>query len=173
MNFPSFRSAALLLAGLLVLVPTTEAAPTTAAVPKSDLVPPDARARIVALAEQLASSQPLAALPADLPNPFAPVGFDLVTPSETTRSATAGAAAAPVQPTSDSDILALLASRIVPSGTLVFNGQPMLSFGDKRVRVGDHLTVTYNGKDYDLEISAITRTTFTLRLNGAEITRPI
>jgi hypothetical protein len=165
MNAFSPRAAALLLAGLLALAPAADAAP------KSDLVPTDTRNHIVALAQQLAASQPLAALPAELPNPFAPPGFDQAAPDEA-RPATAGVAA-PVQPTSDQDILALLASRIVPSGTLVFNGQPMLSFGSKRLRVGDRLTVSYDGKDYDLEIAAISRTTFTLRLNGAEITRPI
>jgi hypothetical protein len=56
---------------------------------------------------------------------------------------------------------------------MVFNGEPLLLLGRGRVKIGDKFTVAYNGQDYELELTAIDRTTFTLRYHGEEITRPI
>ena len=61
----------------------------------------------------------------------------------------------------------------MPSGTLILDGEPLLIFGRKRLRIGDRFTVTYEKQDYELVLVAIERTTFTLRLNQEEITRPI
>jgi hypothetical protein len=159
MNSSFLRFAALLLGFAAFALPA-------GAAPKADLVSTETRSHVVELARQLAAPAPLAAMPAELSNPFAPAGFGQTAPSGPRPVAEA-------QPTSDGDLLALIASRIVPSGTLIFNGEPMLTFGKKRLRVGDHLTVSYDGKDYDLTIAAIGRTTFTLRLNREEIIRPI
>ena len=49
----------------------------------------------------------------------------------------------------------------------------LLSIGKKRLKTGDRLTVNFEGQDYTLELVAIDRTNFTLRLNREEITRPI
>jgi len=49
----------------------------------------------------------------------------------------------------------------------------LLIFGSKRLRVGDTLSVTYDGTEYKVQIAAIDAITFTLRLNRAEITRRI
>jgi hypothetical protein len=45
--------------------------------------------------------------------------------------------------------------------------------GSKRFEVGTRFTVTYNNQDYELELVAIDRTTFTLRYRGEQLTRPI
>jgi hypothetical protein len=50
---------------------------------------------------------------------------------------------------------------------------PQLVMGSKRFEVGTRFVVTYNGEDYELELVAIARTTFTLRYRGVETTRPI
>ena len=49
----------------------------------------------------------------------------------------------------------------------------LLMFGKKKLKAGDHLTVNFEGQDYTLELVAIDRTNFTLRLSHEEITRPI
>ena len=61
----------------------------------------------------------------------------------------------------------------MPSGIARFDGEAILIFGQKKLKVGDRLTITFEGADYDLEIAAINSTTFTLRYNGEEITRSI
>jgi len=49
----------------------------------------------------------------------------------------------------------------------------MLMFGKRFVRTGSRFTVTYKGADYDLELTDIDGTNFTLRYNREEITRPV
>jgi hypothetical protein len=69
--------------------------------------------------------------------------------------------------------LEAIASKISPSGTIYLGGHPMLMFGKRFVKTGAHFTVTYKGIDYDLELTEIDGTNFTLRYNRAEITRPV
>jgi hypothetical protein len=144
---------------------------------KSDLNRPEARRAVVELATRLSEPPPLDPLPADLVHPFNPAAFGQPDPEElkalAAAQAAASAAAVQTKPTTDRDFLQLIASRIMPSGTLMIGGDPLLIFGRKRLRVGDHLTVSYDGRDYELELTGIDRTTFTLRLNHDEITRPI
>ena len=49
----------------------------------------------------------------------------------------------------------------------------VLISGTNRIEVGSHFTVVYNGQEYELELVAIDRTTFTVRYKGEEFTRPI
>jgi len=60
-----------------------------------------------------------------------------------------------------------------PSGYFVLGGSPTLVFGQKRVKAGSFLTITFEGTEYALEIVSIDRPNFTLRLNREEFTRPI
>ena len=84
------------------------------------------------------------------------------------------AAAAPVaSPRSQHEILQSIATSLKPSGNFILAGQPTLVFGQKRVKAGGLLTITFEGTEYTLEITAIERTSFTLRLNREEFTRPI
>ena len=149
----------------------------TTAAPASDLVSPERRRPVVELAERLAKPSMPAPLPADLVQPFNPAAFGQPDPEElraiAAAQAASAAASAPSKPTTDSDFLRAIAARVLPSGSLILGGEPRLIFGRKRLRVGDQLTVTYEGQDYNLELTAIDRTTFTLRLNKDEITRPI
>ena len=49
----------------------------------------------------------------------------------------------------------------------------MLLFHEKKLKVGDNLKITVEGVDYSVTISAIDQTSFKIRLNGEEVTRPI
>ena len=68
-------------------------------------------------------------------------------------------------------ILESLAAKLPTTGTTVLKGETYLFLGRGRVKVGDKFTVAFNGQDYELELTAIDRTTFTLRYHGEEITR--
>jgi hypothetical protein len=82
-------------------------------------------------------------------------------------------AAKPAGPLSARDRLRAIAEGLKPSGSFVMGGKPTLVFGQKLVRAGGFLTVTFEGTDYTVEISAIELPNFTLRLNREEFTRPI
>jgi hypothetical protein len=45
--------------------------------------------------------------------------------------------------------------------------------GKRFVKTGAHFTVTYKGSDYDLELTEIDGSNFTLRYKSEVITRPI
>lgn len=140
---------------------------------------PARRLADLAAAQQLLT-QTSAELPAGLPDPFHPGAFSeaasaaggVIAPGSGGADATA-AAARPAGPRSGSDLLAAIGAGLRPSGYFVLGGNPTLVFGQKRVNVGGLLTVNFEGAEYTLEVTAITRTNFTLRLNREEFTRPI
>ena len=78
-----------------------------------------------------------------------------------------------VAPRTEKEILQAIALSLKPTGNFVLSGEPTLVFGQKRVKGGGLMTITFEGKEYTLEITAIERTSFTLRLNREEFTRPI
>ncbi|MBS0632884.1 MAG: hypothetical protein JSS11_13295 [Verrucomicrobia bacterium] len=154
-------------------------APRLAAKPLSDLISPEKRRATVEQAQKLVRAPALTPLPADLPQPFNPPGFEQPDPEEVRAQAAAAAAAAtsasagPAKPSTDRDLLEHIATRIQPSGIFRVGDTRFLTFGQKRVNPGDILTVTYDGQDYQIEVAAIEQSTFTLRLNKEEYTRPL
>ena len=88
-------------------------------------------------------------------------------------SETPGKAPAVTGPRSPRDLLQAIAAGLKPSGFYVLSGQPTLVFGQKRVKAGGFVTITFEGTEYTLEIVSIDRPNFTLRLNREEFTRPI
>lgn len=80
---------------------------------------------------------------------------------------------APSGPRTGRDLLQAIAQGLKPSGYIVLGGQPSISFGQKRVKAGGVLTITFEGSQYIVEITSIDRTNFTLRLNREEFTRTI
>lgn len=74
---------------------------------------------------------------------------------------------------SDREVLAAVIDTITPSGIMQMGDVPFLLFGQKKLKVGDRIPIEFQGADYQLQITAIERTTFTLRLNKEEITRSI
>ena len=73
----------------------------------------------------------------------------------------------------DREVLNYAVGVITPSGTMKVGDVQILLFGQKRLKVGDRLPIIFQGKSYELELTGIDRTSFTLRLNKEEITRPI
>ncbi len=163
---------------LLVLVAVL--APAARARVESELAPPDKRKVSVEKAVALAKMVPPAPLPAEVDQPFAPPGFDLTDAEEAAAAAAAARQAAALNPGSaivapptDRQLLESIVAKISPSGTIYVGGRPMLMFGKRFVKTGSHFTVTYKGTDYDLELTDIDGSNFTLRYNREEITRPI
>lgn len=163
------------LSALLALLAPAAFAATAA--PTSDLVSIEKRRPQVELAARLAQPAQLAALPADLPQPFNPPGFEQPDPEETravdTTQALTKAANAPNKPSNDRELIAHIAAQIKPSGTLRRGDDTLLIFGKKLLRPGDHITVTYDGQDYELELASVDQSIFTLRLNKEEFTRSL
>ena len=166
------------LVALFVISAATVAA--LAGAPASDLPSPEVRRHTVELAKRLSEPGTPPALPAELVNPFDPPAFGQPDPEELAAIAAAQAAQAAAnaasvksKPSNDGDLLKILAQRVSPSGTMRLGNDSLLIFGSKRLRVGDTLSVTYDGTEYKVQIAAIDAITFTLRLNRAEITRRI
>jgi len=161
-----------LLGGLLALV----AGEALAAAARSDVPPVARRSAILELAMRFAEAPTVAPVASDLVQPFNPVAFGQPDPEELRAIAAARAAAAVAAGQSQgkpAGVLERIAERISPSGTLHLGGEQYLIFGQKRLRVGDLLTVTFEGQDYPLELVAIDRVTFTLRHEREQITRRI
>ncbi len=66
-----------------------------------------------------------------------------------------------------------LAAQISPTGVIMLRGAPRLVISNRPFEVGTRFTATYNNQDYELELVAIDRTTFTLRYRSEEVIRPI
>jgi len=153
-------------------------APRASARIESDISPPEKRKASVERAVALAKLRAVPPLPEALSLPFAPPGFDL-TDAEEADAAAAAARLANAQnpsapaPPSDHQLLEEIVAKVRPSGTVYMGGQPLLMFGKRYVKTGTHFTVTYKGNDYDLELTQIDGTNFTLRYRSDEITRPI
>jgi hypothetical protein len=152
----------------------------------ADILPPQRRDTAVAAADRITERTSPARVAEDLPNPFNPPGFDQPVPGSSVANPAAPrpgggtapapgpvAPAAPVQPTGDREVLETLAMRLTPSGMIALGGKPLLIIDRNRFEVGTKFIVTFNDQDYELELAAIDRTTFTLRYRGEEITRPI
>ncbi|HEX2852084.1 MAG TPA: hypothetical protein VHO24_02515 [Opitutaceae bacterium] len=143
----------------------------------SDITSPEKRRATVELAQRLARPGEAQPLPTELALPFSPAGFEQTDAEErATAMAAASRVAQQAAPkvSSDRDTLERIAAKVIPSGTIFLGGEPTLIFGKKPVKIGTHFTVrSSDGQDYDLELVSIGSTTFTLRLNREEITRPI
>ena len=136
--------------------------------PASDLLPPQKRAETLFLARNLLSTKVQDSSEEALVsmNPFNPVQPSA--PNVETEKSPAQSVLV-----NDRDLLKKIAEGIVPSGMMQLGEQTFLLIGKKRFKVADRMAVTSDGIAYELELSAIERTSFTLRLNNEEITRPI
>jgi hypothetical protein len=112
-------------------------------------------------------------------NPFNPEAFSetVAGMGRTTGTVPAAGGAVvtttPTGPRNDRELLQAIATSLKPSGYIVLGGQASMSFGQKRVKAGSILTITFEGREYPLEVVSIDRTNFTLRLNREEFTRTI
>jgi hypothetical protein len=132
----------------------------------ADVVSPAKRQEVLDTAKTLLTTRKISPIAVD---PFHSEKFaDIVSGP---RAAVAGPVV--VSRRTDRDVLQAIGANLKPSGNFVIDGESILLFGQKRVKAGDHLTITFEGTEYTLEIAAIERTSFTLRLNREEFTRPI
>jgi hypothetical protein len=155
----------------LLLSATLVATATAANVPP--VVPPQRRAMALEAAQKILAERE-AALPANAPNPFNSSAFAQATGSRPSQGDTTPTPEVrPSGPRTDRQLLAAIAAELTPNGFTVFRGTPFLTFGQKRVKAGDPLTITFEGTEYTLEIVSIDPKHFTLRLNREEFTRPI
>jgi hypothetical protein len=175
MNKPRNNSHPVLLAAavaLCVLVP--RAYPRV----ESEITSPEKRKISVDLAAALAKPSVVKPVPDTLDVPFSPPNFELTDAEEAAAAALEArrnaAAGQPVQSIkSDRDLLEEIVAKVRPSGSINLGGNPLLMFGKRFVKTGAHFTFTYKGIDYDLELTQIDGTNFTLRYKNEEITRPI
>lgn len=173
MNTPNQKifQSLLALAGSLVfaLAPAAE---------NSDVMSPTKRQLALDQAKKLLAVREVSPSAADH-DPFHSAAFaELVAgpgrvPGVTPPSGETAASHAPAGPRSNHELLQAIGASLKPSGNFILGGQPTLVFGQKRVKAGGTLTITFEGSEYILEITAIERTNFTLRLNREEFTRPI
>ena len=139
----------------------------------SDIPSPAKRLEVLKQAKQLLAAHET---PAPTNDPFHSQAFAELTGAAARApvvpdSANAGHTA--VSPRSAQDLLQAIAANLKPSGNFVIGGQHTLVFGQKRVKAGGTLTITFEGTEYTVEVTAIENNTFTLRLNREEFTRPI
>jgi hypothetical protein len=127
---------------------------------KSDLATPEKRHESVEQAMALVLPVAPAPLPADLKNPFIL--------SRGSKSSEGNK-----KLNSDREVLEAVAPHILPTGVAQVGDSPMLLLGEKKLKVGEYLTITFAGTEYMVELAAISRSSFTLRLNKEEITQPI
>lgn len=165
---PAFLAASLALAGAL------HAAPPAIV----DVFPPSRRQPTVDLATRLSASPQIPRLPEKLVSPFNPPSFDAPDPEEMRAAAEAADAArraglAANRPASARELLESIANQLKPTGMASLGGQAILLMGRNRYKIGDPIEAEYGDRKIVVIISAIDRTTFTLRLNGEEFTRPI
>jgi len=150
----------------------------------SDLQPPQVRQLSVTAAEKLWQRLPPPPLPADMVSPFSPLDFDKPDPADVpivgaisgnleSKKGAPGSSAPRYVPVGDREVLEKLAAQISPTGMIMLRGYPRLVISNKPFEVGTRFTATYNNQDYELELVAIDRTTFTLRYRSEEIIRPI
>lgn len=118
--------------------------------------------------------------PAVTSDPFHPAGFDELVASigrpGGSATGTASGETSPAQPTgprNSRELIQAIGAVLKPSGFFVLSGQPTLLFGQKRVKAGGTVTITFEGNQYTLEITTIAPPNFTLRLNREEFTRTI
>jgi hypothetical protein len=74
---------------------------------------------------------------------------------------------------SEKELISLLASQLLPTGSAERDGARFLLLGQRKVKVGDHVPILFENVQYDVEISAIEGATFTIRCRNEEFTRPI
>jgi hypothetical protein len=150
--------------GYLILVLV---APAMLHAQAADVSLPAHRQNVVTAAEKLlvqrANPEPIAD-PA--PNPF------VWLPEPEADQASAVAEEPPKAVAMSMELLVRLASRIPASGTVILGGEPLLLLGQKRLKAGDVITISFEGENYELSIENITSTSFTVRRGSLTHTRP-
>lgn len=80
---------------------------------------------------------------------------------------------APMVPNGTHDVFGAIVAKLPVRGVVMTGGTFELVIGKVHLKSGDNFAVTYNSHDYQLRVIAITSNTFTLGLDGEEITRTL
>lgn len=133
-----------------------------------DVAPSAKRAASVELATRLLDPAP----PVDVGTTYNP--FSLTGPRSTDAAPDENQAAnRAAMMASNRTLLVALAEQLDPKGTFVIGGEPIILLGQKKLKVGDTYPITFEGAVYELVITAIETTRFSVRYKNEEITRPI
>ena len=147
---------------LIALLPAGAAAQTR------NISTPVARQAVLKTVEALLAEKPKTTEgPVALKDPFNPPEHDLQEDYDP------NSAAQPVQRRSDADLLEQIAAQINPTGSVTLGGEPYLLFTERRQKIGDKVTVSIDGIEYEVEIVNIDKSRFWLRYNNLETTRSI
>ena len=133
--------------------------------PVSDIAPPKQREELVSSALQALSARSATVVVPDAP----PDPFQWPAEPEVVDNTPPEVVAPPVM---GSDLLAKLAALIPVTGTVNIGGQPILLLGQKRLKLGDTVTISFDGQNYDLSIAGIAPTSFTVKRGNLTYTRP-
>ncbi|MDB4474467.1 hypothetical protein N9023_05615 [Opitutaceae bacterium] len=139
----------------------------------ADILPALRRQEVVDQAKTIIDPPAQPELTVEINSPFFPNSLKPKAEEPLAPVADMSAPVVAVAPASVYELLGEIAPQINPTGAITLNGQPLLLFGQKRIRVGDQLPIIYDGENYTLLISRIESSNFTLRLGAAEVTRPI
>jgi hypothetical protein len=129
---------------------------------------PNLREKVVADALRVAQARDTDAppAPASVPNPFVPRPVEAPASAEQPEIPTGPALGG-------ADLLARIAARIPATGTVSIGGEPILLLGQKRLKVGEQFTISFEGQTHEVTIAAVTATTFTVRRGEHIHTRPV
>ncbi len=148
-----------------------------AAEPEGSVLTPAKRQDVLEQAKKLLVRNEASVVAVD---PFHPEGFESFVAAmgrpagpTTGTNTTDNPAPLPTGPRTERDLVQSIAAGLKPSGFFVLGGEPTLVFGQKRVKAGGALTITFEGNEYAIEIIRIAPPNFTLRLNREEFTRTI
>jgi hypothetical protein len=149
---------------------TTTLISDAAAQATATVIPVKERTQALALAKQLLTvkqSDYLAEM-GQMRNPFEVMLADVPVAASTSVEVV------PVAPRyNDRQILEAIAPKVNPTGSARIGSTDYLLFGQKRLKEGEMLTITYEGSAYLIEIVSIQRNNFRIRLNSEELVRPI
>jgi len=73
----------------------------------------------------------------------------------------------------EADLLRNLSNSLLARGTAIMGADKFLLLRQKRFKVGDSITISFEGKDYEVWLSDVTSTTFTIRRNELTHTRAV
>jgi hypothetical protein len=139
------------------------------AAPSVDVVPSAKRAAVIQVAEKLISSGPSAEATGSVLNPFTLSGSRTAEAEADENQATARAAIM----ASNRTLVVALSEQLEPKGTFILGGEAIILLGQKKLKVGDIYPINFEGAVYELQITAIESTRFSVRYKNEEITRPI
>ncbi len=141
----------------------------------SDVAPPKNRELAVAEAKAfVASRSSVPELPKPIKNPFLKANSQTFqSNADEALEEASSQAGASAQEVNQQDKLGVLAGLVPATGAIKLSGNPLLLLGQNRYRVGDSLNVTFESKEYSLQITEINLVSFTVKLGDNYFTRPI